>query len=81
MPETTEIMRNRPLNHMKDNMYRDGLKVVLRTADAYADQINMEKNMLPICSNKIKILISELHELNAAVMGNAASVFNSIKGN
>jgi hypothetical protein len=44
MPETTEIMRNRPLNHMKDNIHEDGLKVVLRTADAYADQINMEKN-------------------------------------
>ena len=44
MPETTEIMRNRPLNHMKDNIYRDGPRVVLRTADAYADQINMEKN-------------------------------------
>ena len=44
MPETTEIMRNRPLNHMKDNIHEDDLKEVLRTADAYADQINMEKN-------------------------------------
>ena len=43
MPETTEIMRNRPLNHMKDNIHEGGLKEVLRTADAYADQINMEK--------------------------------------
>ena len=44
MPETTEIMRNKPFLHMKDNIHKDGLKVVLRTADAYADQINMEKN-------------------------------------
>ena len=29
---------------MKENIHEDGLKVVLRTADAYADQINMEKN-------------------------------------
>ena len=36
-------MRNIPLNHMKDNIHEDGLKEVLRTADAYADQINMEK--------------------------------------
>ena len=44
MPETTEIMRNKPFLHMKENIHEDGLKVVLRTADAYADQINMEKN-------------------------------------
>ena len=44
MPETTEIMRNKPFLHMKENIHKDGLKVVLRTADAYADQINMEKN-------------------------------------
>ena len=29
---------------MKENIHEDALKVVLRTADAYADQINMEKN-------------------------------------
>ena len=44
MPETTEIMRNRPLNHMKDNIHEDGLKVVLRTADAYAARINAQIN-------------------------------------
>ena len=37
-------MRNIPLNHMKEDIHEDGLKEVLRTADAYADQINMEKN-------------------------------------
>ena len=45
MPETTEIMRNKPFLHMKENIHEDGLKVVLRTADAYEDQINMEKNI------------------------------------
>jgi len=53
MPETTETMRNRPLNHMKENIYRDGLEVVLRTADAYADQINMEKNNSMTGSNTV----------------------------
>ena len=37
-------MRNIPLNHMKDNIHEGGLKEVLRTADAHAGQINMEKN-------------------------------------
>lgn len=37
-------MRNIPLNHMKEDIHEGGLKEVLRTADAYADQINMEKN-------------------------------------
>lgn len=56
---------------------------IAQNGQSFADKVktNMEKNILPIYSNKIKILISELHELNAAVMGNAASVFNSIKGN
>ena len=44
MPETTETMKNKPFLHMKENIHEGGLKEVLRTADAYADQINMEKN-------------------------------------
>ena len=44
MPETTETMRNKPFLHMKENIYEGGHRVVLRTADAYADQINMDKN-------------------------------------
>ena len=47
MPETTGTMRNRPIIteiHMKEDIHEGGLKEVLRTADAYADQINMEKN-------------------------------------
>ena len=46
-PETTGPMRNRPIyteRHMKEDIHEGGHKVVLRTADAYADQINMEKN-------------------------------------
>jgi glucokinase len=56
---------------------------IAQNGQSFADKVktNMEKNILPIYSNKIKILISELHEFNAAVLGNAASVFNSIKGN
>lgn len=53
MPETTETMRNKPFLHMKENIYRDGLEVVLRTADAYADQINMEKNNSMTGSNTV----------------------------
>lgn len=40
-------MRNRPIyteRHMKEDIHEGGHRVVLRTADAYADQINMEKN-------------------------------------
>ena len=44
MPETTEIMRNKPFLHMKENIHEDGLKVVLRTADAYANRINAQIN-------------------------------------
>ena len=47
MPETTGTMRNRPIIteiHMKEDIHEGGLKEVLRTADAYAGQINMEKN-------------------------------------
>ena len=40
MPETTETMRNKPFLHMKEDTIRNGHRVVLRTADAYADQIN-----------------------------------------
>ena len=29
---------------MKENIHEGGHRVVLRTADAYADQINMDKN-------------------------------------
>ena len=39
-------MRNRPIiteRHMKKDIHEGGLKEVLRTADAYAGQINMEK--------------------------------------
>ena len=46
-PETTGPMRNRPIyteRHMKEDIHEGGHRVVLRTADAYADQINMEKN-------------------------------------
>ena len=44
MPETTETMRNKLLLHMKEDIHDGGHRVVLRTADAYADQINMDKN-------------------------------------
>ena len=40
-------MRNRPIyteRHMKKDIHEGGHKVVLRTADAYAGQINMEIN-------------------------------------
>ena len=43
MPETTETMRNKPFLHMKENIHEGGHRVVLRTADAYADQINTDK--------------------------------------
>ena len=46
-PETTEPMRNRLIyteRHMKEDIHEGGHRVVLRTADAYAGQINMEKN-------------------------------------
>ena len=44
MPETTETMRNKLFLHMKEDIHEGGHRVVLRTADAYADQINMDKN-------------------------------------
>lgn len=47
MPETTGTMRNRPIiteRHMKKDIHEGGLKEVLRTADAYAGQLNTEKN-------------------------------------
>ena len=44
MPEMTEIMRNKLFLHMKEDIHEGGHRVVLRTADAYADQINMDKN-------------------------------------
>ena len=37
-------MRNIPLNHMKEDIHEGGLKEVLRTADAYANQLNTVKN-------------------------------------
>ena len=40
-------MRNRPIiteKHMKEDIHEGGLKEVLRTADAYASQLNTEKN-------------------------------------
>ena len=40
-------MRNRPIHterYMKEDINEGGPRVVLRTADAYANQINMEKN-------------------------------------
>ena len=40
-------MRNRPIIteiHMKEDIHEGGHRVVLRTADAYAYQINMDKN-------------------------------------
>ena len=40
-------MRNRPIMtdiHMKEDTIRNGHRVVLRTADAYAGQLNTEKN-------------------------------------
>ena len=46
MPETTGTMRNRPIIteiHMKEDIHECGLKEVLRTADAYAYQLNTEK--------------------------------------
>ena len=46
MPETTGTMRNRPIIteiHMKEDIHEGGLKEVLRTADAYAGQLNTEK--------------------------------------
>ena len=46
-PETTGPMRNRPIyteRHMKEDIHEGGHRVVLRTADAYAGQINMEIN-------------------------------------
>ena len=46
MPETTGTMRNRPIiteRHMKEDIHEGGLNVVLRTADAYAYQLNTEK--------------------------------------
>ena len=46
-PETTGPMRNKPIyteRHMKEDIHEGGHRVVLRTADAYASQINMEKN-------------------------------------
>ena len=39
-------MRNRPIIteiHMKEDIHEGGLKEVLRTADAYAYQLNTEK--------------------------------------
>jgi len=74
MPETTETMRNRPLNHINEGTmqeydynvqtyeqdrfyypknYKGIPGVVLRTADAYADQINMEKNNSMTGSNTV----------------------------
>ena len=47
MPETTGTMRNRPIiteRHMKKDIHEGGLKEVLRTAYAYAGQLNTEKN-------------------------------------
>ena len=44
MPETTETMKNKLFLHMKEDIHEGGHRVVLRTADAYADQINMDKN-------------------------------------
>ena len=46
-PETTGPMRNKPIHterDMKEYIHRDGHRVVLRTADAYASQLNTEKN-------------------------------------
>ena len=43
MPETTETMRNKPFLHMKENIHEGGHRVVLRTADAYAGQLNTDK--------------------------------------
>ena len=40
MPETTETMNNKLFLHMKQDIHEGGHRVVLRTADAYADQIN-----------------------------------------
>lgn len=40
-------MRNRPIiteRHMKKDIHEGGHRVVLRTADAYAGQLNTEKN-------------------------------------
>ena len=40
-------MRNKPIiteRHMKKDIHEGGLKEVLRTADAYAGQLNTEKN-------------------------------------
>jgi hypothetical protein len=39
-------MRNRPIiteKHMKEDIHEGGHRVVLRTADAYAYQLNTEK--------------------------------------
>ena len=47
MPETTGTMRNRPIiteRNMKKDIHEGGLKEVLRTAAAYAGQLNTEKN-------------------------------------
>ena len=45
-PETTGPMRNRPIyteRHMKEDIHEGGHRVVLRTAAAYADQLNTDK--------------------------------------
>lgn len=38
-------------------------------------RIEMEKNLLPIFKNKVEIRLSDLHDKNAAILGNAASIF------
>lgn len=40
---------------------------------------NFQKQLLNIYQNKVKILTSDLHSKNAAVLGNAASIFNHFK--
>ena len=40
---------------------------------------NMEKNMLPIFRNKVKLILSELREADAAILGASALVWEMKK--
>lgn len=42
---------------------------------------NMEKNMLPIFQNKVKLMLSELNEADAAILGAAALIWDMEKNN
>ena len=39
-------------------------------------RINMEKNLLPIFQNKVKLIFSELKESDAAILGASALVWD-----